>query len=284
MRFSMSIGPGEPVPPSSTAPRVDGAAPGGLSPDAAAAAELRLLEAQLERMRGMLFGYSNLFFATIRNWTFLSIGLLVLGWSGVLPAAVVPVPFIVPFAFLETGYLFWYTVFARRHAERLEQAINERLGRDVLVAHRLEAAYFYPPDAPKIAALSFGNPLGFMSAVTIGYSAGAGLLWLAGLVSTNAFIHDNKSPGFPLSLPETMIVPLAIAWTLVIAGYLAWTFLRRPDEERFLAVLREAYRLPEPVGASQPVDADADTATIATPATRSADAPATEPPPSPEDR
>jgi hypothetical protein len=170
-----------------------------------------MLEAQLERMRGMLFGYSSLFFATIRNWAFLSIGLLVLGWSGVLPAAVVPVPFIVPFAFLETGYLFWYTVFARRHAERLEQAINERLGRDVLVAHRLEAAYFYPPDAPKIAALSVGNPLGFMGAMTIGYSAGAGLLWLAGLLSTNAFIHATRSPGFPLSLAETIVVPLAIA-------------------------------------------------------------------------
>ena len=48
-------------------------------------------------------------------------------------------------------------------AERLEQAINERFGREVLAAHRLEAAYFYPPDAPKIAALSFGNPFGFMS-------------------------------------------------------------------------------------------------------------------------
>ena len=195
MRFSMSLGRDDPAPfapPESRQPDS-----GSLSPAEAAAIEVRLLEAQLERMRGMLFGYSSLFFATIRNWTFLSIGLLVLGWSGVLPAAVVPVPFVVPFAFLETGYIFWYTVFARRHAERLEQAINERLGREVLVAHRLEAAYFYPPDAPKIAALSFGNPLGMMSAMTIGYSAGAGLLWLAGLLSTNAFIHDTMSPGFP---------------------------------------------------------------------------------------
>jgi len=261
MRFSMSIGPGEAGSPSSTAPGVVGVAPGGLSPDAAAAAELRLLEAQLERMRGMLFGYSSLFFATIRNWTFLSIGLLVLGWSGVLPAAVVPVPFIVPFAFLETGYLFWYTVFARRHAERLEQAINERLGRDVLVAHRLEAAYFYPPDAPKIAALSSGNPLGFMGAMTIGYSAGAGLLWLAGLFSTNAFIEEASRSTFPADLLVGLVVPAAIAWTLVIAGYLAWTFLRRPDEERFLAVLHDAYRLPPPVvpaAAPEPLAAPVD--------------------------
>jgi hypothetical protein len=242
MRFSMSIGAREPTP--GPPPR-----PGTLPPEQAAAAELRVLEAQLERMRGMLFGYSSLFFATIRNWAFLSIGLLVLGWSGVLPAAVVPVPFIVPFAFLETGYLFWYTVFARRHAERLEQAINERLGHEVLAAHRLEAAYFYPPDAPKIAALSFGNPFGFMGAMTIGYTAGAALLWLAGLISTNAYLEGQDAGLLDGSLGG-FVVPLAVAWTLIITAYLAWAFLRRPDEERFLAVLRDAYRLPElPVGA-----------------------------------
>jgi len=257
MRFSMSIGPGEPPPPppsavgNGAAPGAGDVAPGGPAADAAAAAELRILEAQLERMRGMLFGYSSLFFGTIRNWAFLSIGLLVLGWSGVLPAAVVPVPFIVPFAFLETGYLFWYTVFARRHAERLEQAINERLGREILVAHRLEAAYFYPPDAPKIAALSLGNPLGFMGGMTIGYTAGAGLLWLAGLVSTNAYLEGQGAGLFDGSLGG-LVVPIAVAWTAVIAAYLAWAFLRRPDEERFLAVLRDAYRLPAPSAPPEP--------------------------------
>ena len=210
------------------------------------AAELRILEAQLERMRGMLFGYSSLFFSTIRNWTFLSLGLLVLGWSGALPAAVVPVPFIVPFAFLESGYLFWYTVFARRHAERLEEAINERLGREVLAAHRLEAAYFYPPDAPKIAAFSLGNPLGFMGGMTIGYTAGAALLWAAGLASTNELLSAYRDPGFGPGLAASLVVPGALAWTLVIAGYLAWVFLRRADEERLLSVLQDAYRLPEP--------------------------------------
>jgi hypothetical protein len=250
MRFSMSFGRGDPAAlasPDSPSPGATPPGPGAatLAPAEAAAAELRLLEAQLERMRSMLFGYSSLFFATIRNWTFLCIGLLVVGWSGLLPAAVVPVPFIVPFAFLETGYLFWYTIFARRHAERLEQAINERLGRDVLVAHRLEAAYFYPPDAPKIAALSFGNPLGFMGGMTIGYTVGAGLLWTAGLVSTAAFVTPLDSMWRP-DLLVSLVVPAAIAWTLVIAAYLAWIFLRRADEDRLLAALDDAYRLPPP--------------------------------------
>jgi len=243
MRFSMSFGRADPV--VGVAPDSPPAGATALAPAELAAAELRLLEAQLERMRGMLFGYSSLFFATIRNWAFLCIGLLVLGWSGLLPAAVVPVPFIVPFAFLETGYLFWYTVFARRHAGRLEQAINERLGRELLVAHRLEAVYFYPPDAPKIAALSFGNPLGFMGGMTIGYTVGAGLLWLGGLFSTAAFVTPLDSTWGP-DLPASLVVPAAIAWTAVIAAYLAWTFLRRADEDRLVAALDDAYRLPAP--------------------------------------
>ena len=243
MRFSMSIGPGEAAPGSPPASPSSG-------PSLARDEELRQLEAQLERMRGMLFGYSSLFFATVRNWTFLCVGLLVLGWSGVLPAAVVPVPFLVPFAFLETGYLFWYTVFARRHAERLEQAINARLGSDVLVAHRLEAAYFYPPDAPKIAGLSFGNPLGFMSAMTVGYSVGAALVWAAGLASAAAYVRELGGGFFSGGLVG-LVVPAAIAWTAVIAAYLVWASLRRADEDRLLAALDAAYPPPgpEPAGA-----------------------------------
>jgi hypothetical protein len=153
-------------------------------PPATNADELRILEDQLARMRGMLFGYSERFFERIRTYLLIALALLVIAGSGIWREAVVAVPFLVPFAFLETGYLFYYTVFARRHAEYLERAINARLGADVLVAHRLEAAYFYPPDAPKIAGISFGNPAGFMSAATIGYTAGAALLWFAGMLGT----------------------------------------------------------------------------------------------------
>jgi hypothetical protein len=233
MRFSMSIGHGDVASalPQVPVPREEASDP---------AAELRLLEAQLVRMRGMLFGYSSLFFATIRNWTFVCVGLLVLGWTDVLRPAVIPVPFLVPFAFLETGYLFWYTVFARRHAEFLERAINRRLATDVLVAHRLEAAYFYPPDAPRIAALSLGNPLGYMSAMTVGYTMGAGLTWAAGLLSTLAYVRAQGGGVFEGGIVG-LVIPAAIAWTAAILVYLLWSSLRRADEERLLAALRIAY-------------------------------------------
>jgi hypothetical protein len=199
--------------------------------------ELQLLSEQLVRMRGMLFGYSDLFFRRIFAWAVVAIGLLVLGSTEIVPAAVAPVPFIVPFAFLETGYLFWYTVFARRHAARLEEAIGERLGRDVLAAHRLEAAYFHPPRSRRIAAFSFANPLGFMSAATIGYSAGAGLIWLAGMVGLADLVAAMPEPGL-----MAYAVPAALAWTVVIAGYLVWVSLAGPDEARFERELERSYR------------------------------------------
>jgi hypothetical protein len=187
-------------------------------------AEIQLLSEQLGRMRGMLYGYSDLFFRRIRDWALVSIALLLLSMGDIVPGAVMLVPFVVPFAFLETAYLFWYTVFARRYAERLERRLNDLAGGDVMIAHRLEAAYFHPPDAPRIAALSFGNPLGMMSMATVGYTLGAGILWSVGLAGT-------------LDRAPSWVTGVAIAWTLGIAAYLVWSSLARRDEARLVQEL-----------------------------------------------
>jgi len=202
------------------------------------AEELRILEAQLDRMRGMLFAYSNLFFRHITIWGIVCIALLAISTqSGAAPVAAL-VLFVVPFAFLEAGYYFYYTVFARRHAEFIERALNARTGRETLVAHNLEAAYFYPPEAPKLALLSFGRLSGYTSAMTIGYSIAALLLWGA---AANLTLAQVAAGGV------AEIVPIAAGlWTLLVTAYLLWHFLSRRDEERLLAALRVAY--PDAVG------------------------------------
>jgi hypothetical protein len=205
--------------------------------------ELRLLTDQLTRMRGMLFGYSERFFERIRTWTLVSLALLLLSNANIAREAVIGVPFLIPFAFLETGYLFYYTVFARRHAEYLERAINARFGRDILVAHKLEAAYFYQPDSAKIAAISLRRPFGMMSMMTIGYTIGAAMLWIAGegsLASLAGVLHV----GFLNMELGGLLVPASWIWTVAIVLYLLWTFLARPDEKRLLAALDAAYRGP----------------------------------------
>ena len=205
--------------------------------------ELRILEDQLARMRGMLFGYSERFFERIRTYLLLVLALLVVAGAGIFREAVIAVPFLVAFAFMETGYLFYYTVFARRHAEYLERAINRRVGKDVLVAHRLEAAYFYPPEAPKIAGISLGNPWGMMSAMTQMYTLGAAILWLIGIGGTLAL---SPAPTFVVAGVDLgyLVVPAQVSWTIAIAGHLVVSFLTRRDEQKLVNELNAAYGAP----------------------------------------
>ena len=196
-------------------------------------AELRILEEQLRRMRGMLGGYSALFFQQITRWGLACVALLALStMSGAAPAAAI-VPFLVPFTFLEAGYTFYYTVFARRHAEYIERTINARFGRTVLPAHQLEAAYFYPADAPKLAFFSFGRVSGYGSVMTLGYSVGAALLWGAGAARINALTSAGEL--------DPAILPAAVLWTLGVTAFLLWHFLGKRDERRLLAELKAMY-------------------------------------------
>lgn len=196
-------------------------------------AELRLLEQQLERMRGMLGAYSGLFFRQITVWGVVSLVLLALsGLSAGAPIGFL-LTFIVPFAFLEAGYTFYYTVFARRHAEFIEKSINARFGRAVLPAHRLEAAYFYPPDAPKLSFLSFARLSGYGSVMTIGYSVAALLLWGAGMEEGLAQVAAGSL--------DPALIWAAVAWTLGVTAFLLWHFLAKRDERRLLAELKASY-------------------------------------------
>jgi hypothetical protein len=196
-------------------------------------AELRLLEQQLERMRGMLGAYSGLFFRQITVWGVVS--LVILALSGLSAGAPIGflLTFIVPFAFLEAGYTFYYTVFARRHAEFIEKSINARFGRAVLPAHRLEAAYFYPPDAPKLSFLSFARLSGYGSVMTIGYSVAALLLWGAGM-------EEGLTQVAAGSL-DPVLLWVAVAWTLGVTALLLWHFLAKRDEKRLLVELKASY-------------------------------------------
>ena len=204
------------------------------SAGSAAGLQVELLERQLVRMRGMLGGYSAMFFTHMRVWTLAVVALLVVSRWEPLGAAVLVVPFLVPFVFLEASYLFFYAVFARRHAAYLEAEIGRLVGRPVLHAHTIEAAYFYDPAAPKISALSLARPLGHMSVMTVGYSAGAAILWLSGLLLTSDWLVGATGLA-------ALIVPGALLWTIAIVVYLLWTWLARHDERRLEAALQAAY-------------------------------------------
>jgi hypothetical protein len=188
-------------------------------------------------MRGMLFGYSSLFFVHMRVYTIVALGLLVASLWDPLGGAVLIVPFLVPFVFLEASYLFWYTVFARRHAEWVERALAAHTGSGIPAAHRLEAAYFYAPDDPAISALDLRRPTSHMSAATLGYMGGAGLLWVSAMVLGLEWIGRQVEASPLLG----WIPALAVLWTAGIALYLVWVWLRRPDERRLVDELEAVY-------------------------------------------
>ncbi len=196
-----------------------------------------LLVGQLQRMRGMLFGYSQMFFAHMRLYTLVAIGLLVLSLWEPFGGAVLVVPFLIPFVFMEASYLFWYTVFARRHAEWVERALAARTRSVVPAAHRLESAYFYAPDDPMIAALDLRRPLSHMSAATIAYAAGAGLLWLTSMVLGIEWIERQSDASALLG----WVPPVALIWTVGVVAYLVYTWIRRPDERRLVVELDAVY-------------------------------------------
>ena len=213
---------------------------------------LQQLDQQLQRMRGMLFGYSQLFFVHMRVYTLVAMALLVASLWEPLGGAVLIVPFLVPFVFMEASYLFWYTVFARRHAEWVERAIAARSGSGLPAAHRLEAAYFYAPDDPAISALDLRRPLSHMSAATLAYMGGAGLLWLSGMILGLDWI-GRQSDVHPL-LP--WVPAAAVVWTVAVAGYLVYAWLRRTDERRLLSELGSVYGPadePDDAGSGSPI-------------------------------
>jgi hypothetical protein len=163
------------------------------------------------------------------------VSLLILALSGLSAGAPIGflLTFIVPFAFLEAGYTFYYTVFARRHAEFIEKSINARFGHTVLPAHLLESAYFYPPDAPKLSFLSFARLNGYGSVMTIGYSVAALLLWGAGM-------EEGLTQVAAGSL-DPVLLWVAVAWTLGVTAFLLWHFLAKRDERRLLVELKASY-------------------------------------------
>jgi hypothetical protein len=201
-----------------------------LSPDA-----LRLLEAQLGRMRAMLYRYYELFFR------FVGVGLVAVGvgfvasFWGPTQAASLLLPFVILYVGFHASYLFSYVIFARTFAAAIERRINRHLGADMLVAHRLEEAYFGAPGDPKLVAASLRRPLTFLAAETWHFTvAGAALFAVATLLG-NVTVQRLGDPWAPLYLP------VVIGWALLNGAYLAWHFIGRRDQRAIETILAEAY-------------------------------------------
>lgn len=205
---------------------------------------LRILEAQLGRMRGMIFRYYELFFRFVAGGT-VAVGLLFIGsfWAPTQAGSLL-LPFVILYVGFHASYLFSYVVFARTYAAALERRINRAVGAELLVAHRLEEAYFGAPGDPRLVAASLRRPLTMLAAETWHFTiVGAGLFVVSVLLA-NATVQRVGEPW------STFYTPVVIGWALLNGAYLAWHFIGRRDQREVEAILEDAYgREPMPSAA-----------------------------------
>lgn len=203
---------------------------GALTPDG-----LRLLEAQLVRMRALIFRYYDAFFRFIGGGLVATGILFVASFWGPTQAAALLLPFVVLYVGFHATYLFSYVVFGRTFAAAIERRINRHLGADLLVAHRLEEAWFGGPGDPKIGAASLRRPLTFLAAETWHFAVVGSAMFVVGILLGNVTVQRIGEPW------TTLYVPLVIGWGLLNAAYLAWHSIGRRDQRAIEAILDEAY-------------------------------------------
>ena len=205
-----------------------------LSPDA-----LRVLEAQLVRMRDMLYRYYDLVFRFVSGGLVASGALFIGAFWQPTQAAALLLPFVILYVGFHAANLFSYVIFARTHAAALERRINRELGAEVLVAHRLEEVYFGAPGDPKLVAASLRRPLTMLAAETWHFTIAGGAFFVVGTLIANVTVTRIGEPW------STFYAPAVIGWALLNGAYLAWYFIGRRDQRAIESILADAYEPPQ---------------------------------------
>ncbi|HET7646882.1 MAG TPA: hypothetical protein VFM03_10395 [Candidatus Limnocylindria bacterium] len=196
---------------------------------------LRILEAQLGRMRGMLYRYYELFFRFVAGGM-VAVGVLFVGsfWAPTQAGSLL-LPLVILYVGFHASYLFSYVVFARTYAAALERRINRALGDELLVAHRLEEAYFGAPGDPRVVAASLRRPLTMLAAETWHFTIVGAALFVVSVLLANATVQRVGEPW------STFYTPVVIGWALLNGAYLAWHFIGRRDQRELESILEDAY-------------------------------------------
>ena len=196
---------------------------------------LRILEAQLGRVRAMLYRYYELFFR-FTGAGLVAVGALFIGafWPPTQAAAML-LPFVILYVGFHASYLFSFVIFARTFAAALERRINRDLGAELLVAHRLEEVYFGATGDPRLVAASLRRPAAFISAETWHFTVVGAALFVVSVFMGSATIRPFGEPW------ANWYVPVVVGWALLNGAYLAWHFLARRDQRRIEAILAAAY-------------------------------------------
>jgi len=198
---------------------------------------MQVLHAQLERMRAMLYKYSELFYKLIVLAVVFLVLMTMASMTEALRATALLIPFFVIYVGVQSAYFLTYVVFARIYATGIEQRINRLLQDDVMIAHRIEADYLFPLAGPQFAGVPLRADQTFIGFITIHFwLLGASAIFLA------AYRAWQLLPALAREFPIIdYYFPALIAWSLLHLIYLVWYFATRYHERRIMRIVTEAY-------------------------------------------
>ncbi len=198
---------------------------------------LRVMQAQLERMRGMHYGYYVQFFQATHLFTVLTLTNIAVSLYAPFRAAILVLPFFIVYAGFFCAYLLTYNLFARIYSTALEKKINQAIGAELLVAHKIEDAYIYRTPAPKFVAIDLGRPYTFIGASTVSFTFGGVTLYLFAAYRAWQLL-PQLTAHFP---PFAVYWPLLAVWTLGHLAYLLWFYVGGKPEKTIAAIVNDAY-------------------------------------------
>lgn len=198
---------------------------------------MQVLHAQLERMRGMLYKYSELFYKLIILAVVVLIVMAMASMTELLRATALLIPFFVIYVGVQSAYFLTYVVFARVYATGIEKRINRLLQDDVMIAHRIESSYLFPLAGPQFAGVPLRADQTFIGFITLHF-------WLLGAASIflAAYRAWQLLPDLTREYPILdYYFPALIAWSLLHLVYLVWYFGTRYHEQRIMQIVSKAY-------------------------------------------
>jgi len=200
---------------------------------------LQTLHAQLERMRAMLYKYSELFYQLIIIGIIMLILMTMASFTETFRATILLIPFFTIYIGVQSAYFLTYVVFARIYATGIEQRINRSLKEDILIAHCQEAAYLFPLNGAQFAGVPLRLRQTFIGFITIHF-------WITGaiVIALSSFRAWQLLPVIKEEFPPVALYfPALILWSLLHLVYLVWYFGTRYYERRIMAIVSDSYRV-----------------------------------------
>ena len=187
--------------------------------------EITILNNQLSRIRSMNKYYHDQFLFDVRILFFFTIIFHYLALTN--NTAYMLIPFVSLFGSVLLSFHAHYLIFSRNYSEFIEIKLNNILGNDVLIAHKLENSYLFPIKDRKIVVAKLGSDFSWFGYVTLFIT----------FIGISSYVYSIVSLlNTEISLYYYLFIALITLITLIIG---IWWFLLGNGEKRLEKVFNE---------------------------------------------